>query len=83
MILQSICVADLLLTLLAGLREGEYHLQLLDKLTVIGLVIEDPPGGGRYQGCTILHRVLTISSDIGGFEQYRNGTHLTRPDKIN
>ena len=35
------------------------------------------------QGCTILHGVLTISSDIGRFEQYRNGTYPTRPDKIN
>ena len=37
---------------------------------------------GVIQGCTILHGVLTISSDIGRFEQYRNGTYPTRPDKI-
>ena len=36
-----------------------------------------------YQGCTIKHGVLTISADIGCFEQYRNGTYPTRPDKIN
>ena len=35
------------------------------------------------QGCTILHGVLTISSDFGRFEQYRNGMYPTRPDKIN
>ena len=39
-------------------------------------------GWGVGQGCTILHGVLTISSDIGRSEQYRNGTYPTWPDKI-
>ena len=38
---------------------------------------------GIQQICATLHGVLTISSDIGRFEQYRNGTYPTRPDKIN
>ena len=36
-----------------------------------------------FQGCTILHGVLTVSSDIGRFEQYRISTYPTRPNKIN
>ena len=38
---------------------------------------------GIDQGCTILHGVLTISSDIGRFEQYRNVMDPSRPDKNN
>ena len=34
------------------------------------------------QICAILHRVLTILSDIGGFEQYCNLTYPTRPNKV-
>ena len=40
-------------------------------------------GTTLQQICAILHGVLTISSDIGLFEQYLNITYPTRPDKIN
>ena len=38
--------------------------------------------GYAGQRWAILHGVLTISSDIGCFEQYCNITYPTRPDKI-
>ena len=39
--------------------------------------------GDVLQICAILHGVLTKTSDLGRFEQYRNITYPTRPDKIN
>ena len=41
------------------------------------------PSEAPDQICAILHGVLTISSDIRRFEQYRNSTYPTQPDKIN
>ena len=62
--------------------DGKNNLEIVEEIKIVGYMLRNDMktcSNTAYQGCTIKHGVLTVSSNIGRFEGYRHGTVTSRP----